>query len=65
MVHKRAPQLATFDLARRYRLLDVGNKSGRSFRPASQLPTQDIKQSKRLRCIRIVEALSVKVVGKS
>jgi len=65
VVHQRGSQFAPFHAARRYGLLDVRNKSGGWFRPAGQLPSQRRKKPWRLRSIRIVEALSVKVLRKS
>ena len=46
-------------------MLHVRNETGRRFRPAGQLPSEGIKKPARLRGFRIVEALSVKVLGKS
>ena len=39
-------------------------KAGGRFRPAGQLPSEDIEKAARLRSIRIVEALSVEVLRK-
>jgi hypothetical protein len=64
VVHERDSQLAALDAAKRYRLLDVRNETGRRFRPASQLPSKCI-QEPRLRCIRIVKTPSVKVLWES
>ena len=65
VVHQSGSQSAAFHAAGRYGLLDVRNETGRRFRPAGQLPSEDIKKPGRLRSIRIVEALSVKVLRKS
>ncbi len=62
MVHQSGSQSAAFHAAGRYGLLDVRNESGRRFRPAGQLPSEGLKKPGRLRSIRIVEALSVKVL---
>ena len=51
--------------AGRYGWLDVRNETGRRLRPAGQLPSERVKKPGRLRSIRIVEALSVKVLRKS
>jgi hypothetical protein len=65
VIYKCHPQFATFDLTRRYGLLDVGDKSSRWFPPAGQFPSQRINPSGHLRSVWIVEALSVKVPRKS
>ena len=62
MVHQSGSQSAAFHTAGRYGWLDVRNETGRRFRPAGQLPSEDIEKPARLRSIRIVEALSVKVL---
>ena len=46
-------------------MLDVRNEPGRRFRPAGQFPSEGLKKPGRLRSVRIVEALSVKVLRKS
>lgn len=63
VVHESGPQRA-FYAAGRYGLLDVRYDTGRRFRPAGQLPAEDIHQPGRLPGIRIVEALSVEVLWK-
>ena len=65
MVHQSGSQSAAFHAAGRYGLLDVRNETGRRFRPAGQLPSEGFKKPGGLRSIRIVEALSVKVLRKS
>ena len=62
MVHQSRSQRAAFHAAGRYGLLDVRNETGRRFRPAGELPSDDLPKPGRLRSIRIVEALSVKVL---
>ena len=62
MVHERGSQSAAFHSAERYAWLNVRNEIGRPFRPAGQLPSNGIKKPGRLRSVRIVEALSVKVL---
>jgi len=64
VVHQSGSQPAALDALGRYGLLDVRNKSGRTFRPAGQLPSEHIAKPTRLRSARIVEALSVKVPRK-
>lgn len=64
MVHQGRSQSAAFYTAGRYGLFDVRNETGRPFRPAGQLPSKNIEQAKRLRSIRIAEALPVKVFRK-
>jgi hypothetical protein len=61
VIHKSDVQFATFNLARRYGLPDVRNKSGRWLGPAAQLPSQQVKQAASLRCIRVIEAPSVEM----
>jgi hypothetical protein len=65
VVHEGDSQRAAFDAARRYRLLDVRNETGRRFRSASQLPSKYIQERPRLRCIRIVKTPSVNVLWES
>src|ERR1700722_7624112 len=65
VVQQSRSQSAAFHTTRRYGLLDVRQEVGRSFRPASQLPSEDVTKPGRRRSIRIVEALSVKVLRKS
>lgn len=62
MIHKRDPQFATFDSARRNGWLDVGNESWRWLRTAGQLPPQQIKPAASLRRVGIVKTLSVRVL---
>jgi hypothetical protein len=65
MIHQSDSQPTAFHMAWRYGWLDVRNESGRRFRPAGQLPAESLKQPRPLRSIRIIEALSVKVLWKS
>ena len=65
VVHQSDSQSAAFHTAGRYGWLDVRNEAGRRFRPAGQLPSERVEKPGRLRSIRIVEALSVKVLRKS
>jgi hypothetical protein len=64
VVYESGPKFATLNSRRRYEWLDVRNKSRRRLRAAGQLPAQHINESGSLRCTRIVEALSVKVLRK-
>src|SRR5713226_9471004 len=65
VVHESGSQSAAFHTAGRYGLLNVRNETRRRFRPAGQFPSEGIKKPVRLRSIRIVEALSIKVLRKS
>ena len=64
MVHKRGSQSAAFHTAGRNGWLDVRNEIWRWFRPAGQLPAEEIQKTAGLRSIRIVEVLSVKMFRK-
>ena len=61
VVDQRHPQLIAFDTRRRFRLLYVGNETGRSLRTAGEFPSQQVEEAARLRGVRIEEALPVKV----
>jgi hypothetical protein len=65
VVHQSGSQSRAIHSARGYGLLDVGDEPGRMFRPAGQLPSEEVTKSARLRSVRIVETLSVKVLRKS
>jgi hypothetical protein len=65
VVHQSGSQVAAFHTAGRYGWLDVRYETGRRFRPAGQLPSEGLKRPGCLRSIRIVEALSIKVLRKS
>jgi hypothetical protein len=64
VIHQSGSQYAAFDAAGRDGWLDVRNETGRWFRAAGQLPSEDIKKPARRRSIRIVETLSVKMPRK-
>ena len=65
VVDESGSQPGAFHTGGRYGLLDVGNETGRRRRPAGQLPSEGVKKTAHLRSVRIVEALSVKVLRKS
>src|SRR5579862_1531606 len=65
MIHESGPQSTAFHAAGWYGLLNVRNETGRRFRPAGKLPSENVKISARLTGIRIVEVFSVKVLRKS
>lgn len=59
-----ATKITTAGTQNNAKALGVRNEPGRRFRTSGQLPSDDIKIRVRLRSIRIVEALSVKVLRK-
>lgn len=64
MVHESRSQSTAFHTSGRYGLLDIRNESGGRFRPARQLPLKSPDKTRRLSRIRVVEALSIKVLRK-
>ena len=64
VVDERYAQLMTFDARGRFRWLNVRNEAGGRFRPARELPSQDIEKTARLRRARVEEALLVEMLWK-
>ena len=64
MVDQRNPQMSAFHARRRLGWLHVGNETGAWFRPAGELPSQNIEKAARRGGVGIEEALPVKVPRK-
>jgi hypothetical protein len=64
MIHESDAQRVPVHARRRRGLLDVRNEAGRQFRPARQLPLDDIQKPTGLPTVWIVEAPPVKMFGK-
>src|ERR1700681_647648 len=62
VVHQSDSHSVAFHVAGRDGLLDVGNKTGRRFPPGGQHQSERIQKPGWLPTVRIVEALSIKVL---